>query len=233
MTYRSVKSGWYDDPTVWDQGTVPGQHDWVVISTGHRVVLRTDVLKTRTAQGQGYDLVVESGGEFYIAAGAVLSIQPDLLGCPYEMVISGTLRIAGRIHVIRNGGQEARWWLRDFSTGQIVFENAVAAIRTVGIGTSTLRWTSAVVSQRLKEWPMNFKALESLTATGSDQAVEVPRGATLIVRPLAASVEVRDVLGSTAKLTIPADSLVMLGPSYGQTVYLRAASGTVIELGLT
>ena len=80
---------------------------------------------------------------------------------------------------------------------------------------------------------MNFKALEALTATGSDQAVEVPRGASLVVHPLAANVEVRDVSGATAKLTIPADSMVMLGPSYGQTVYLRATAGTVIELGLT
>ena len=91
----------------------------------------------------------------------------------------------------------------------------------------------AILRPRKEQPPMNFKALEPLTASGSDQAVEVPRGATLIVRPLAANVEVRDVAGGSAKLTIPADSMVMLGPSYGQTVYLRATAGTVIELGLT
>ncbi len=80
---------------------------------------------------------------------------------------------------------------------------------------------------------MNFQAMEPLTASGTDQPVEVPRGATLLVHPLAANVEVRDVAGGTAKLTIPADSMVMLGPSYGQTVYLKATAGTVIELAVT
>jgi len=46
-------------------------------------------------------------------------------------------------------------------------------------------------------------------------------------------VEVRDVAEGTAKLTIPADAMVMLGPSYGQTVYLKAIVGTVIELAVT
>jgi len=106
-------------------------------------------------------------------------------------------------------------------------------LRATQAGLHLLLHTPPVVPLKPKEWPMNFKALEPLTASGSDQPVEVPRGATLIVRPLAASVEVRDVAGGTAKLTIPADSMVMLGPSYGQTVYLRATTGTVIELGLT
>ncbi|HET6497948.1 MAG TPA: hypothetical protein VFH17_02705 [Coriobacteriia bacterium] len=111
--------------------------------------------------------------------------------------------------------------------------NTGYGLRATQAGLHVLLYTPPVVPLKPKEWPMNFKALESLTATGSDQAVEVPRGATLIVRPLAANVEVRDVSGATAKLTIPADSMVMLGPSYGQTVYLRATAGTVIELGLT
>lgn len=106
-------------------------------------------------------------------------------------------------------------------------------LRATQAGLHVLLYTPPVVPIRRKEWPMNFQALDSLTATGSDQAVEVPRGATLVVHPLAANVEVRHVNGGTAKLTIPADSLVMLGPSYGQTVYLRAIAGTVIELGLT
>ena len=80
---------------------------------------------------------------------------------------------------------------------------------------------------------MNFRALEPLIADDSDQPVEVPRGAMLVVHPLAANVEVRDVAEGTAKLTIPADAMVMLGPSYGQTVYLKAIVGTVIELAVT
>ena len=108
-----------------------------------------------------------------------------------------------------------------------------SGLRATQAGLHVLLHTPPVVPLQPKEWPMNFKALEPLTATGSDQAVEVPRGATLVVHPLAASVEVRDVAGGTARLTIPADSMVMLGPSYGQTVYLRATVGTVIELGLT
>ncbi len=108
-----------------------------------------------------------------------------------------------------------------------------SGLRATQAGLHVLLYTPPVVPIQPKGCPMNFKALEPLTATGSDQAVEVPRGATLVVHPLAASVEVRDVAGGTARLTIPADSLVMLGPSYGQTVYLRATAGTVIELGLT
>lgn len=80
---------------------------------------------------------------------------------------------------------------------------------------------------------MNFQAREPLTADGTDQPVAVPRGATLVVHGIGGEVELRDEAGSAARLTIPADALVMLGPSYGQTVYLRAAAGTVIELGLT
>ncbi|MEW6249182.1 MAG: hypothetical protein AB1716_00920 [Planctomycetota bacterium] len=106
-------------------------------------------------------------------------------------------------------------------------------LRATAAGLHVFLHTPPVVPLKPKEWPMNFKAMEPLTATGSDQPVEVPRGATLVVHPLAASVEVRDVSGGTGKLTIPADSMVMLGPSYGQTVYLRATAGTVIELGLT
>jgi len=106
-------------------------------------------------------------------------------------------------------------------------------LRATQAGLHGLRHTPPGGPLQPKEWPMHFQALEPLTATGSDQAVEVPRGATLVVHPLAANVEVRDVTGGTAKLTIPADSMVMLGPSYGQTVYLRATAGTVIELGLT
>lgn len=108
-----------------------------------------------------------------------------------------------------------------------------SGLRATQAGLHVLLYTPPVAPLRPKEWPMNFKALEPLTASGSDQPVEVPRGATLVVHPLAANVEVRDVAGGTAKLTIPADSMVTLGPSYGQTVYLRATTGTVIELGLT
>jgi hypothetical protein len=84
-----------------------------------------------------------------------------------------------------------------------------------------------------KDTPMNFVAMEPLVASGSDQPIEVPRGATLLVHPLEAGVEVRDRPGATAKLTITAGSLVPLGPSLGQKVYLRATAGTTIELALT
>jgi hypothetical protein len=86
---------------------------------------------------------------------------------------------------------------------------------------------------RRKDTPMNFVAMEPLVANGSDQTIDVPRGATLLVHPLEAGVEVRDRQGATAKLTITAGSLVPLGPSLGQTVYLRSVAGTTIELALT
>jgi len=117
-----------------------------------------------------------------------------------------------------------------------------ARVGAVVYGGSTLRATqagahvflhTAPIQIHRKERPMNFQAMDSLTATGTDQPVEVPRGATLVVHPIADNAEVRDVAGDTAKLTIPADAMVMLGPSYGQTVYLRATSGTVIELAVT
>lgn len=89
------------------------------------------------------------------------------------------------------------------------------------------------VVQRHKEIGMNFRAIGPLVANGSDQEIEVPRGATLVVHPVGAAVEVRDVAGADGKLTIPADALVMLGPSNGQTVYLKADADTVIELAVT
>lgn len=135
----------------------------------------------------------------------------------------------------RHSPATARPWTRaDVNAARVgAVVSSGAGLRATQAGLHVLLCTPPVAPLRPKERPMNFKALESLTASGSDQAVEVPRGATLIVRPLAANVEVRDVSGGTAKLTIPADSMVMLGPSYGQTLYLRATAGTVIELGLT
>lgn len=80
---------------------------------------------------------------------------------------------------------------------------------------------------------MNFKALPELTATGQDQPVEVPRGALLLVRCAIADVEVRHSAGSNDKLTVPSGTLLPLGPSLGQTIYLRAGAGAVIQLALT
>ncbi|MEP0848339.1 MAG: hypothetical protein HRF50_16140 [Phycisphaerae bacterium] len=135
----------------------------------------------------------------------------------------------------RNSPATAKPWTRAEVNAALVGAAVYSGsgLRATQAGLHVLLHTPPVVPLKPKEWPMNFQALEPLTATGSDQAVEVPRGATLVVHPLAANVEVRDVSGGTAKLTIPADSMVMLGPSYGQTVYLRATPGTVIELGLT
>jgi hypothetical protein len=134
----------------------------------------------------------------------------------------------------RNSPATVKPWTRAEVNAALVgaVVNTGSGLRATQAGLHVLLYTPPVQAQP-KEWPMNFQALDSLTATGSDQTVEVPRGATLVVHPLAANVEVRHVSGGTAKLTIPADSMVMLGPSYGQTVYLRAVAGTVIELGLT
>jgi hypothetical protein len=80
---------------------------------------------------------------------------------------------------------------------------------------------------------MNLKALTPLTADGTDQPVEVPRGYCLAFHPIGAAVELRDTAGSIKKGTFPADRWVTLGESLDQTVYLRAVAGTVIELLLT
>lgn len=134
----------------------------------------------------------------------------------------------------RNSPATGRPWTRAevnaARVGGVVYGGS--ALRATQAGLHVFLHTAPIQITR-KECPMNFKAIEPLTASGEDQPVEVPRGATLVVHPLAASVEVRDVTGGTAKLTIPADSMVMLGPSYGQTVYLRATAGTVIELAVT
>lgn len=127
---------------------------------------------------------------------------------------------------------EKPWTLADVNAARVGGFAYAAGLRATQAGVHVLLHTPPVQLQR-KERPMNFQAMEPLIANGADQAVVVPRGGTLIVHPLAANVEVRDVPGTTAKLTIPADSMVMLGPSYGQSVHLRADAGTVIELAVT
>lgn len=135
----------------------------------------------------------------------------------------------------RHSPATAKPWTRTDVNAALVgaVVNTGSGLRATQAGLHVLLHTPPVVPLRPKEQAMNFQAMEPLTANGTDQPVEVPRGATLVVHPLAANAEVRDVAGGTAKLTIPADSMVMLGPSYGQTVYLKATAGTVIELGLT
>jgi len=61
----------------------------------------------------------------------------------------------------------------------------------------------------------------------------VRRDELLYIRATTADVEVRAVPNAAAKLTIPAGTLVPLGRSHGQTLYLRATEGTVIELAVT
>lgn len=78
--------------------------------------------------------------------------------------------------------------------------------------------------------PVNIVIKPALTGTGADQAVEVPRGSKLTIRA-DADVEVRDTLGGN-KITIPSGSFFCSGESLGQTVYLRAAVGTTIEVAL-
>jgi hypothetical protein len=77
---------------------------------------------------------------------------------------------------------------------------------------------------------MNLKVLPKRTADGSDQAVEVPRGYVLAIHATAAA-ELRHVPDGPA-FPIPADTIVCLGESFGQTVYVRATAGTVISLAL-
>jgi hypothetical protein len=77
---------------------------------------------------------------------------------------------------------------------------------------------------------MNLHVLPSLTANGTDQAVEVPRGYVLAIHATAAA-ELRHVASGPA-FPIPADTIVCLGESLGQTVYVRATAGTVISLAL-
>lgn len=78
---------------------------------------------------------------------------------------------------------------------------------------------------------MNVKVLPTLTATGSDQSVDVPRGYCLAIHA-DADVELRHVQDGD-KYTLPAGMHVTLGESLGQAVYLRAEAGTSIELALT
>lgn len=83
---------------------------------------------------------------------------------------------------------------------------------------------------------MNFQALPALTGDGTDQPVNIPRDRTLLIIA-DGDVQVRDLPKpeegeDTAALTIPADTLVPIGPSLGQVVHLRAAEGVVIQLAL-
>jgi hypothetical protein len=80
---------------------------------------------------------------------------------------------------------------------------------------------------------MNLKPLTPLVADGTDQSVEVPRGYCLAFRAIGAVVELRGTAESDDKGTFAANTWVTLGESLGQTVYLRAAEGTAIELLLT
>ena len=83
-----------------------------------------------------------------------------------------------------------------------------------------------------EEIPMNLQLLAALTATGSDQPVIVPRDYALAIYPVSNDATLRDASGGANAITIPADMLTVLGRSLGQTVYLRATAGTVIQLAL-
>ncbi len=77
---------------------------------------------------------------------------------------------------------------------------------------------------------MNLEIKTPLVANGSDQAVVVRRGYVLAIHATAAA-ELRHVANGPA-FPIPADTIVCLGESLGQTVYVRATAGTVISLAL-
>ena len=190
----------------------------VALAPGERIVAAAGALCWRNAASGSGRAVLRVG----LAELATANFTP---GSAYDTIFVYTLKSPA------TGKPWTKAEVDAVLVGAVV--NAGSGLRATQAGVHVLLHTPPVAPIQPKERPMNFKALEPLTATGSDQAVEVPRGATLIVRPLAANVEVRDVTGGTAKLTIPADAMVMLGPSYGQTVYLRATAGTVIELGLT
>jgi len=80
---------------------------------------------------------------------------------------------------------------------------------------------------------MNFIAQPPLVGTGQDQAVDVPRGALPIVHATTADVQVRDVQDGAAVLTVPAFTILPLGESRGQTLYLRTAVGATVEVAFT
>jgi hypothetical protein len=77
---------------------------------------------------------------------------------------------------------------------------------------------------------MYFKPLAALTADGTDQAVTIAVGASLAIRCALADVELRAEAGSTEKLTLPLDTLLILSVSIGQTIYCRSTAGMTIEL---
>lgn len=77
---------------------------------------------------------------------------------------------------------------------------------------------------------MNLEIKAPLIADGSDQVVVVPRGYVLAIHATAAA-ELRHVPDGPA-FPIPADTIVTLGESLGETVFVRATAGTVISLAL-
>ncbi len=78
---------------------------------------------------------------------------------------------------------------------------------------------------------MNIQILPSISASGVDDLVVVPRGHCLAFCAVGV-VELRHELNGD-KITLPSNTWIILGESHGQTVYLRAAAGTLIELALT
>jgi len=77
---------------------------------------------------------------------------------------------------------------------------------------------------------MNLKVLPKLTADGTDQAVNIPRGYVLAICA-SANAELRHQVNGPA-FPLPASTIVCIGESLGQTVYVRAAAGTEISLAL-
>ena len=78
---------------------------------------------------------------------------------------------------------------------------------------------------------MNFKNLEPIAGDGTSKTVDVPRGARLIIYADGGDVELRDA-PSGDFLPIPEKTLVRLGESLGQTLHLKANTGTTIRLAL-
>jgi len=77
---------------------------------------------------------------------------------------------------------------------------------------------------------MNIEVNPALVGTGAEQADEIPRRHALGIQE-DGPVQLRDKIDGD-KHTIPAGVHFSTPPSLGQTVYLRAAVGTTIELAL-
>ncbi|MCF6341334.1 MAG: G8 domain-containing protein [Bacteroidales bacterium] len=103
-TFTSAGSGDWSDGTTWDQGSVPGSNDDVVILPGHTIALDQDD-KVR-------NLTIQSGGE--LIGNKKIELKDDLLVYGYmevkeiikadniEVAVGGTLKVTDKIAEIKD-----------------------------------------------------------------------------------------------------------------------------------